>query len=439
MGLLEIILNGTKIIANSNRTMVEPTNNILNPNEPFGIFQYYYDQFTIFRIFGFIGAVVLTFFLSWFIPAVLQKIFRDLCGLEINFNSNVFKRMLLKYYLRKTKKKYHRDDHNNGNGEKRTDFKFGKRYFTGSALNAEEVNYHSNNNNNNNDYGADNYNNDGNNDNDDDDNDDENDFYVENEYKGYHHGGWGYLRSNFFSIIYLFIRTVIFFVGLFFSFLIIRQDFIATVTSLGIGGFVALMQLAVYFSNFFAHLWILLTSKIKMGDIVTFQGTGMSGMVVEMGVIHTTLISINPNHNFDNDNPHSSLINNNNNNNNNSNFKSKSFKSALPKQQQTFYPTQNIPGLFQQPNFSSASSEYLYMYNLGSHRAPPNHFQQNQDEARIQVDSENSPENMPYKGRFFHHGKRRNDHERLVFDEEIVELHVSNYDCAFSPLYVIHQ
>jgi hypothetical protein len=43
MGLLEIILNGTKIVVNLNQTMVELTNNTLNPNESPGICQYYYD------------------------------------------------------------------------------------------------------------------------------------------------------------------------------------------------------------------------------------------------------------------------------------------------------------------------------------------------------------------------------------------------------------
>jgi hypothetical protein len=130
--------------------------------------------------------------------------------------------MLIKYYLRKIFKKSYHDDRNNGNGERITDFKFGKRYFVRLVLSAEEINYNSNNNNNNNnDYGADN--DESNNDDGDDNNGDEDYKYVENEYKSHHHDGkaamtssqsedhgvWGYLRINFFSIMYLFIRTVL--------------------------------------------------------------------------------------------------------------------------------------------------------------------------------------------------------------------------------------
>src|SRR5271165_983300 len=76
---------------------------VSSQNNGWDIFQSYYDEYTLLRIFGFFGGVMASFFLAWILPTMLEKIFRDSWGIQINYNSKAYKKMLINYHFKKRK------------------------------------------------------------------------------------------------------------------------------------------------------------------------------------------------------------------------------------------------------------------------------------------------------------------------------------------------
>ena len=58
-----------------------------------------YDDYTLYRVFAFFGAIAATLFLSWLIPKLLKNTCRDLWRLEMKIDHDVIKRRLIKSYL----------------------------------------------------------------------------------------------------------------------------------------------------------------------------------------------------------------------------------------------------------------------------------------------------------------------------------------------------
>lgn len=218
----------------------------------------YYDVATIFRILGFFVIMMVTFFLSWAVPAMLQGVMRA-WQLEVDYTSKAYKKMLINYYL-KTEKKETPTSSSSSNQPSQG----------GYNLREEEE-------------------------------EDESphlvDIYVKDDYREINKVKI-YLTTNVPIIIYRIIGFTIFVGGLIGGFLLIRQDPFAVLASFGIGSFVAMMQVPVYAGQISSHFSLLFTSKVCLGNIVTLPSSGISGMVVNMGLLYTTLLRINPRHNF---------------------------------------------------------------------------------------------------------------------------------------------
>lgn len=308
------------------------------------ILQYYYDNFSILRLVGFFGSLILTFILTWLIPMLLQKIFREGWGLEINYESDIYKKMIINKYLSKIK------------SNKRCD-----------------------------------------------------NIYVEDEYKN-NNGIIIFLRSNLFTLFYLLLRLGILGTGLFLTFLIVSQDLISLIASFSITGIVTILQIGVYLQHLFAHACIIITGKHNNGEHISFPLTGVSGVIVQMGMIYTTLLNINPEWNEINNDSNSS-----NNNNNNP------------------------------PNNNNVMNDYHAHMNM-SHHSPKSYS----SAASIFPIISNNPRDViisslpstyrdlnsdaPFNGRFFTRDKKISNH--IGYCGEFIYIHVPNYDLLFSHVII---
>lgn len=193
------------------------------------------------------AAILGTCIAAWLIPDFLRRIFRDKIGLEVNFNTKEYRKLLMRMHLRTIQRKTQ---------PATADAPFKKEEDEIDAV------------------------------------------YVDSKFKQYHHGFFGYMRSNFFIILYFVARFAIFLVGLFYSLKILHQDLIENSASLGIGFFVAVLQLGDYFKNFLAHLALIFSGKVKLGDLISLDGGNSYGQVGDFGILCTTIWTINPNHNW---------------------------------------------------------------------------------------------------------------------------------------------
>jgi hypothetical protein len=322
-------------------------NNFIQSRGALDILKEYYDEFSAIRLFGFLFALMTTFFLTWFIPAILRKVFRDGWGFEINYESQSYKNLILNKYLIK-------------NG----------------ILDISHP------------------------------------TYVENDYKN-HNSGKIFCRSNVFSIIYLLLRICILLTGSFLSFLIISQDLISIITSFSVVGIITMVQFGVYLQHIFAHSYIITTSKFKRGDYVSFVMTGASGVIVDFGILDTTLLTVNPEW------------------------------SELKKmmiQQQQLQPQKPLD--IKQPDSTSIIRDQLYKLGKapgGAKSVPltgvpltsadpaealPNYYSF----------STKGGSEYPFYGKFFSDHKKLNNH--LGYDYPFLELRVPNYDMLFSHVYI---
>ncbi len=205
----------------------------------------------ILQILEFMWAVLATVVASWLIPDLLQNILRDRWGLEMNFNTDEQRDLLRKMHIRNFKRTL----------SGRSDVRPIVENDIETAIPAE-------------------------------------DLYVANKFRTHYHGWRGYFRSNFFMVIYFAIRMFIFSLGIYLSFQIIEQDIMAVVGSLGIGFFVAALQLGDYFKNAFAYLYIIFTGKVKKGDLLSFDNGATWEQLAEFNLLHSVLIGIDLNHNW---------------------------------------------------------------------------------------------------------------------------------------------
>jgi hypothetical protein len=330
-------------------------NNFIGTRNALDILKEYYDEFSSLRLLGFAGSLTLTFFLTWFIPTILQKVFRDGWGLEINYESESYKNLLMNRF-------------------------FIKNGFLDSIKPT----------------------------------------YVENNYKT-DNPVKIFFKTNLFALFYLVIRLGIFGLGSFLSFLIISQDLISIIASFSIAGIITMVQFGVYLQHLFAHICMILTSKFKKGDYVTFIMTGASGVIIEMGVLDTTLLAVNPDWS---EIKKITILS-----------QQQSNSSANNQQQQTTTAhLQNIhasalsnktartpgasrpPALSTNPLLSSDPSDtFLNFYTT---RAPS-----------IATAAE-----YPFRGKFFSDHRTATNH--LGYDTPFIELRVPNFDMLFSHLYV---
>lgn len=193
-----------------------------------------YDSSTLFRVLAFLAVMFLTFILVWFIPYCLQLLFRNVLRWEISFDSHLYRQCLLQYYFPKGT--------------------------TTTSTNSPTT-------------------------------------YSEDEVSVFISPAWEqnrniqlFLRTNVFQFFYMLLQLGIFFGGLALGFLIIKEDLVAVIASLGITSFIALLQISIYFSNAFAYYFALVTAYIRLGDVMDIPGTNQKGIVVEMGFIHTKFI-----------------------------------------------------------------------------------------------------------------------------------------------------
>jgi small-conductance mechanosensitive channel len=99
-----------------------------------------------------------------------------------------------------------------------------------------------------------------------------------------------YLRTSACLIVHSALRVGIGFVGLYLALRCVNTDLLTVAASLGVATFIALFHLG----NFFAHFWIVASSKVERGDIIEIDGIGVMGCVVELAFMHVVLESIGP-------------------------------------------------------------------------------------------------------------------------------------------------
>lgn len=185
--------------------------------------------------------IFVSFILAWIIPQMLRVFCRDKLKLEYNYNTKQYRECLKKMFLRKNK-----PDSKNAVGLSKYD-----------------------------------------------------EIYVDDDFKKYHHGWRGFLGSNFFMVVYFMFRVFIFIAGVYFSLIFIHQDFFQNTTTLGLPFIVAILQLGSYFGNFFAHGMLILTGKVKLGDLSSIDGGQTYGLVADFNLLYTTMWFVNPNYNWE--------------------------------------------------------------------------------------------------------------------------------------------
>jgi small-conductance mechanosensitive channel len=102
-----------------------------------------------------------------------------------------------------------------------------------------------------------------------------------------------YFRTNMMIIIYLFLRCVILFLGLMAAFYFLRIDFIYWIGGVGIVSLVAVYGFADYIRNFLAHVFILYTDALRVGDSIELPLYQTKGCVLHLGIFHVKILSLN--------------------------------------------------------------------------------------------------------------------------------------------------
>jgi hypothetical protein len=202
------------------------------------------------RYIAFVILMIVTLFFTWLIPEVARYIIRDFMGWEIKITDEKIKRQLISVaYLQKQQQI--------NASTQRTPGAVGNSSVgpsvAESILESEE---------------------------------------VDDDYRLKYHGITGYLRKNVFMILYTLIKLSIFCLGTWLSFSVVGQDLLLVISSLGLLGLVSAFQLFEYLRCFFAYCWIVCTASIMEGDYVMVGGE--SGVVTEIGFVHTILKEVNP-------------------------------------------------------------------------------------------------------------------------------------------------
>lgn len=206
----------------------------------------HFDGSEFLRYLAFVILMMVTIFFSWIIPAGIRYIIRDFLKWEIRITDDRIKRQLLSVaFLQK--------QHQTGGAAGPNPISATRGSAADTILDMEG---------------------------------------VDDNYRLKYHGITGYLRKNVFMILYTILRLGIFCLGTWLSFSVVGQDLILVISSFGVIGLISAFQLFEYFRCFLAFCWIVCTGSIKEGDYVMVGGE--SGVVSDMGFVHTILKEVNP-------------------------------------------------------------------------------------------------------------------------------------------------
>lgn len=338
----------------------------------------YFNIQTVGRCLLFIGAEILTILVAWFVPWLLRKLFRDYLGWELNFTSEMYKDLFIKQYKK----------------ELMARTRATQNQFSPQAIRQLK---------------------------------EETDIYVDNELKSHFHGCRGFIRTNLFSIFYFVIRVGLFVLGSTLSLIIVNMDFILILTSLGVGGFITVLQMNEYLRQLFAHFFNVFTSKVKMGEIAVLEG-GVSGYLVDFGVVHSTFIGINPHYDWSQEEggeqkspPHTTQYPDDGNSN--------SYMDGESLNQKTM-------DILHSTN-TNPITQYQFLSNLrgvgtgggggGGLFSPhtparPTNFHRRTFGDMVAI----------------HLGNQRSKTSHPVYQQKLVEWHIPNYELVFGRLYIIH-
>lgn len=97
-----------------------------------------------------------------------------------------------------------------------------------------------------------------------------------------------YWRTNFFLLLYFIIRATILTSALFVAFWIWHYDLLYVIFGIGIYGLVIVFNAGEFVRNIVAHLWLVSTGTVKLGQRIDVAGT--YGVVVAMTGMHIVVV-----------------------------------------------------------------------------------------------------------------------------------------------------